>query len=88
MADLPWVGELIFTLALTVLYTWLYVNTHGSLLFVTLFHAVSNTVAFVLLEAGVFFSSYVFVVGLITVAALAIVLVYGPQRFTRSGRPA
>jgi len=67
--------------------SWLYEHTNGSLLFVTVFHAMSNAVAFVLLEAGAFVSSYAFVVGLMTVAALAIVLAYGPQRFIKSGRP-
>ncbi len=42
---------------LTVIYTWLYVNTAGSLFFVSIFHAMSNTIAFVLLEAGIFTSS-------------------------------
>ncbi len=88
MADLPWIGDLLFTISLTVLYTWLYRNTGGSLFFVTVFHAMSNTVAFVLMEADAFISSYAFVVVLSTAAALAIVMVYGPQRFTRSGRPA
>lgn len=32
-------------LALVVLYTWLYNNTRGSLLLVTIFHATGNTVA-------------------------------------------
>lgn len=35
-----------------------------------------------------FVSSYAFVVGLMTVAAMAIVLTYGPRRFIKSGRPA
>lgn len=83
MAGLPWAGELIFSLALTVIYTWLYLHTAGSLLFVSLFHAVSNTAAFVLLEMGVYQSSYWPVVALTTVCALGIVMVYGPRRFIR-----
>ncbi len=57
MSGLPWAGELLFSLSLTVIYTWLYVNTAGSLFFVSIFHAMSNTIAFVLLEAGIFTSS-------------------------------
>ncbi len=83
MAALPWPGEILFSLALTVIYVWLYNNTGGSLLFVTIFHAMSNTVAFVLLELGVFESSYPFVVGVTALAALSIVLIYGPRKFGR-----
>lgn len=89
MSGLPWAGELLFSLSLTAVYTWLYVNTSGSLFFVSVFHAMSNTVAFVLLEAGVFASSYGFVVGITSLVALAILLLYGPQRFSKSpGSPA
>lgn len=83
MSTLPWYGEIVFSLALTVLYTWIYNQTRGSLVFVTIFHAMSNTIAFLLLQIGVFQSSYLFVVGLTAVAALAIVLVCGPRRFVR-----
>lgn len=38
-------------------------QTRPSLLSATVFHATSNTVAFVLLELGVFTSPYLFVVG-------------------------
>ncbi|MGC8825401.1 MAG: CPBP family glutamic-type intramembrane protease [Anaerolineae bacterium] len=83
MAGLPWAGELMYSLALTVLYTWLYLHTAGSLLFVSLFHAVSNTAAFVLLEMGVYRSSYLAVVALTAVSAVSIVMVYGTRRFIR-----
>lgn len=86
MADLPWYGEIIFSLSLTVIYTWLYLNTGRSLFFVSVFHAMSNTVAFVLLEADVFVSSYSFVVSLTTIVAIVIILAYGPQRFIRLSR--
>lgn len=84
MSGLPWYGEVIFSLSLTVLYTWLYRNTGRSLFFVSVFHAMSNTVAFALAERGVFLTSYLFVVGVTTVVALAVVLMYGPRRFARS----
>jgi membrane protease YdiL (CAAX protease family) len=85
MSDLPILGEILFSLALTVIYIWLYNNTQGSLLFVTLFHAMSNTIAFVLLELGVFVSSYLFVVGVTSIVAVLIVLLHGAGRFSRSG---
>jgi membrane protease YdiL (CAAX protease family) len=83
MASLPWGGEVIFSLSLTVIYIWLYRNTGGSLFFVTVFHALSNTVAFALLDAGVFVSSYPYIVGITAIAAVLILLVYGPQQFSR-----
>jgi membrane protease YdiL (CAAX protease family) len=83
MSGLPWYGEILFSIALTVIYTWLYNNTRRSLLFVSIFHAMSNTMAYVLLEGGVFLSSYIFVVGVTAVFAILIVLVYGPRRFSR-----
>ena len=49
ISGLPWYGEIIFSLSLTVIYTWLYEHTNCSLFFVSVFHAMSNTVAFVLL---------------------------------------
>lgn len=83
MASLPWYGEILFSLSLTVLYTWLYLNTGRSLFFVSVFHALSNTVAAALLELGVFASSYLFVVGATTFAAVVVLLIYGPQRLAK-----
>lgn len=84
MAALPWYGEVLFSLSLTAIYTWLYRGTGRSLFFVSVFHAMSNTVAFILMELGVFASSYLFVVGVTAIIAAAIILAYGPQRFARS----
>jgi membrane protease YdiL (CAAX protease family) len=84
MASLPWYGEVLFSLSLTVIYIWLYRHTGGSLFFVSVFHAMSNTAAFVLLELGVFVSSYPFVVGITTVFAVGIILVYGTKQFSRA----
>ena len=73
-------------LALAVLYTWLYNNTRGSLLLVSLFHACGNT-------AGMFLPVTLGVVGgvgdnllvlLIWAAAAAVVLVVGPARLSRN----
>ena len=86
MASLPWYGEIVFSLTLSVIYVWLYNQTQRSLLFVTVFHALSNTVAYILLELRVFISSYLTVVGVIFVLALAIVLVYGPKRFVKQAK--
>jgi len=86
MSDLPWYGEVVFSVALTVIYTWLYNRTRRSLLLVTLFHAMSNTIAAALLAVEVFASSYPIVVGLTALTAVLIVLICGPRRFARSDR--
>lgn len=85
MSGLPWYGKILFSLSLTVIYTWLYNRTRGSLLFVTIYHAMANTIAFALLELGVFVPTYLPVVGITTLFALGIVLAHGPRSFTRRG---
>lgn len=84
MSNLPWIGELVFSLSLTVIYNWLFLQTGRSLFFVSVLHAMSNTAAYVLHELGVFVSSYPFVVGVTTLVALVLILIYGPRRFERS----
>lgn len=83
MAGVPWYGGLAFSICLTVIYTWLYQNTGRSLFFVSVFHALSNTAAFIMLELGAYISTYPYIVGITAIAAIVIVLIYGPQRFTR-----
>lgn len=71
---------IIFTMAIAVLYTWLYNSTRGSLLLVTLFHASSNT-------AGVFLpteSAYIFEAVLIVIAAVLVVVLAGPEHLSRT----
>lgn len=84
MSSLPWYGGLLFSLALSVIYIWLYNHTQRSLLFVSIFHAMSNTVAFALLELDVFTASYLWVVGVTSIFAILIVLRYGMHRFGKS----
>lgn len=72
MSTLPWYAEVPFSLALTVLYTWLYLGTGRSLFSVSLFHALSNTIAWILFELGVYVSSYLWVVAIVSLVALAV----------------
>jgi membrane protease YdiL (CAAX protease family) len=74
---------ILFSLALTALYTWLYNHTRPSLFFVTVFHAMSNTVAAVLLDRGVFVSSYAAVVVVTALAAGMLFSIYGIKRLKR-----
>lgn len=76
----------IFSLAAAVLYTWLYNNTRGSLLLVTLFHATQNS-------AGMFLPVQFAVPGgiaqniliiLCVVAAVSVTLTAGAARLSRA----
>jgi len=87
MSGLPWYGFIISILSLTVIYTWLYEHTHHSLFFVSVIHAMSNTQAFALLQLGIYESTYPPVVGITAACAIAILLAYGPQRFTKASPP-
>lgn len=86
MSGLPWYGFIIYILSFTVINTWLYEHTHHSLFFVSVFHAMSNTQALALLQLGIYESTYLLVVGISAVCAVAILLAYGPQRFTKASR--
>ncbi len=84
MSRLPLWAEPLFSIALSVIYTWLYLQTRGSLLYVTLFHAASNAVSFALLEVHPdFVHHYGVMVGVTALAAVALSIVYGPT-LTRS----
>jgi uncharacterized protein len=74
MSDLPWYGFIISMLSMTVIQTWLYEHTDHSLFFVSVFHAMSNTVAYVLLQLGISESMYLPQVGVTAAFAIAIIL--------------
>jgi len=75
----------------SVLYTWLYNNTRGSLLMPHLFHAASNTTLGVLpiLPSASYDETRPLwlAVGLLWVLVVAVVAIYGPLRLSR-GSPA
>lgn len=72
-----------------ILYTWLYNNTRGSLLLVTIFHAAGNTAAFFLPMANTRSSdnmgALVFAVVLGTLAAVVVTVLTGPERLSHQG---
>jgi uncharacterized protein len=75
------------TVAKAVLYTWLYNNTKGSLLLVTLFHAAGNTAGVFLPVAntvsGENLVTQVYVVALTIVAAILVTSIAGPAHLSR-----
>ena len=76
------------TTIVSVLYTWLYNGTKGSLLLVTLFHAASNATGVFMPMANTVSSgnmgSYIIFVLLEMVAAILIVIATGPERLSRT----
>jgi len=76
----------VFTISVAVLYTWLYNNTHGSLLLVVLFHASGNTVGQFLpakfAVAGGILSNLETV--LFFIAAIIVTIATGMERLSRT----
>jgi uncharacterized protein len=86
MSDYPLYTLLINISAMSIIYTWLYNSTWGSLLLATLFHATANTVAFALvttLSPEAFAMHYQYLTWVIVAAAVAVVLVYGAKSLSR-----
>lgn len=75
-------------MAFSVILTWLYNNTKGSLLMVALCHAISNTVSIFVPMASTVSSenmgSYIIYVLLEVVVAVVILFVSGPARLSRT----
>lgn len=76
------------TIAVAVLYTWLYNNTKGSLLLVTLFHASSNTMGIFMPMAstvsGENMGAYVGYILFEIIAAVIVVVMTGPARLSQT----
>jgi membrane protease YdiL (CAAX protease family) len=76
------------TIVKAVLYTWLYNNTGGSLLLVTLFHAASNTGGVFLpvstTVSGANAGAYLIQIGFEIIAALIIIVYTGAERLSRT----
>jgi membrane protease YdiL (CAAX protease family) len=79
---------LVETVADAVLYTWLYNNTRGSLLLVTLFHSSANTAAVFLPIAntvsGNNLSALTVEIALSIIAAIVVTVTAGPERLSRT----
>jgi membrane protease YdiL (CAAX protease family) len=75
-------------MAFSVILTWLYNNTNGSLLIVAVCHAVSNTTGVFMPMASTVSSehmgSYIIYVLLEVIAAIVVTVVAGPARLSRT----
>ena len=77
---------LIQALALSVIYTWLYNSTKGSLLLVVLFHTATNaplTLVLLPLRIENWILPFWLMAGFTVAAALVVVAVFGPSRLSR-----
>ena len=79
---------MVHTMAISVVYTWLYNSTKGSLLLVTLFHAATNATGVFMPMANTVSSgnmgAYVIFILLEMAAAIIIVIATGPERLSRT----
>lgn len=79
---------MVHAMAYAVILTWLYNNTKGSLLLVAISHASSNTAGLFMPMAntvsGENMSAYIIFVLLQVITAVMIIIVTGPERFSRT----
>ena len=75
------------SIALAILFTWVYNNTRGSLLIIHLFHAAGNTALGVLpilpMDTGGDLRPLWFAVGLLWCVTLAVIIIFGPASLLR-----
>jgi CAAX protease family protein len=83
-ADMSFISFMIATVSLTVLYTWMYNNTRGSVLLAYLFHASQNTWSQVFsVDHTNHFVGWLGA-GLLTLLAVIVVLATGAENLSRS----
>ena len=85
MASTPLHWFFLGVLASSILYTWIFNNTQGSVLITILFHAAGNTTANVLAINN--FRVYLFSIGVMWCLAILVVLLTGRSCFSRIGQP-
>jgi membrane protease YdiL (CAAX protease family) len=76
------VAFMLFSIAMTIVYTWVFNNTRGSLLVVTLLHASQNAWANLLSDNSA--RPFYFTVGLLALVAIILVIAFGPARLGRT----
>jgi membrane protease YdiL (CAAX protease family) len=78
LAEIPFVLFLVETVGVSVVYTWPYNTTAGSVLFVTLFHVTGNLAGVFVLESEISLGTYIgFRAVAVWLAAVALIGVYG-----------
>ena len=83
-AEMSFVSFLISTISITVLYTWMYNNTRGSVLMAYLFHASANTWTLIFsIDHTNQLIDWIFA-GLLVLAAVIVVLVTGNENLSKT----
>jgi len=88
--DIPLTLFMLQIIAFSIIYTWMYNNTRGSLLIVHLFHTTSNITLGMLpvlpMDAGGNLRTLWLAVGLLWAFTIAIVTIFGPARLSLKSR--
>ena len=71
------------TVSWSILFTWMYNNTKGSLLLAFVFHASQTWFAILTVSADDFLNSYIGYMAIMTITAIVVVLIYGPKNLSR-----
>lgn len=75
-AGTSWLGTILFLMGLSVILTWFFIHTRGSLVIVILFHAAQNY--FVFLNGGIDLAQSMWLLTAVTLAlALVLVILFG-----------
>ncbi len=83
-AEMSFVSFLISTVSITILYTWVYNNTHGSVLLAYLFHAAANTWTQVFSIDHANQTINWILTGVMMLVATVVVLAAGPENLSRT----
>lgn len=81
MSSYPFLVWFIGTVALSLIYTWLYNSTEGSLFVVTLFHVLTNTFGVLISGVSVTALTIAYVV-----VAMVLLVVFGKENLARCGK--
>ncbi len=85
MSNYPLIPFFIGVIASSVIYTWIYNNTEGSLLIVTILHASGNMTGYFLGEGISSIQGFLYYEAMITsIIAIIIVLIFGHKHLSRS----